>query len=137
MSPDLPLFATSLPSDGMEDMFCISGLTPRIRGIQMLMHAETGGIVDFPEVQYRKVHAYRITPRIHQPPPDRRLLAKFGKWLGGGGKLREGLIAIDGERVPFEPFQAEVVPKLATVLSRRYRLYEYGGPKRPSTELRR
>ena len=129
MSADLPFFATSLPTDGKMDMINISGLCPRLTGLRMLTTAGDGGLMDFPEVSYRKVSAYRITPRVHQPPPQRRLRAKFGRWLGGAGKQKEGLIAIDGERVPFEPFQAEVVQGLGTVLSKRGAIYEWDGPK--------
>jgi len=53
--------------------------------------------------------------------------ARIGQWLGGG-RQKEGLIAIDGERVPWEPFQAEVVRGLGTVLSKRGALYEWDGP---------
>ena len=127
MSPDSPFFATSLPSDGKLDMINIDGLTPRLTSLRMVATLGDGSLIDFPEVGYRKVSAYRITPRIHQTSPRHRLRAKFLGWLGGASKQREGLIAIDGERVPFEPFQAEVVQGLATVLSKRGALYESDG----------
>lgn len=130
MGPDVPFFAPSLPSDGLMDMINISATCKRTTGIRMLLSVDNGKLIDFPEVIYRKVHAYRITPRVYKPTAQRKLMSKFGKWLGGGGKQKEGLIAVDGESVPFEPFQAEVVPKLATVLSKRYGLYEYDGPRR-------
>ena len=95
----------------------------------MLATAGDGTLIDFPEVSYRKVSAYRITPRVHHPPPKRRWKVKVGQWLGGAGKQREGLIAIDGESVPFEPFQAEVVKGLGTVLSKRGAVYETPGAK--------
>ena len=129
MSPDTPFFATSLPADGLMDMINIDGLISRLTALRMLTTIAEGTLMDFPEVSYRKVRAYRITPRIHHTPPKRRLRAKFGRWLGGAGKQREGLIAIDGERVPFEPFQAEVVQGLGTVLSKRGAVYEFDGPK--------
>ncbi|KAK3725196.1 sphinganine kinase lcb4 [Vermiconidia calcicola] len=129
VSPDAAFFATSLPSDGTVDMVNIDGLLPRSKSLQMLASAGDGGVIDVPEVSYRKVRAYRITPRVHQPPSQKRLRATFRQWLAGAGKQKEGLIAIDGERVPFEPFQAEVVPGLATVLSRRGAVYEFDGLK--------
>lgn len=86
--------------------------------------------MNFPEVNYRKVTGYRITPR-YAPDGPGRLKAKFKRWLGGAGKEKEGFIAIDGERVPFQPFQAEVVEGLGTVLSKRGGVYEFGGPKSP------
>ena len=130
MSPDGPFFPTSLPSDGKMDMINISGLTPRMTALRMVTTSGDGSIIDFPEVSYRKVVAYRITPRVYQPPPGKkRVRARVKAWLGGGSKLREGLIAIDGERVPFEPFQAEVVQGLGTVLSKRGAIYESDGMK--------
>lgn len=131
MSPDAPFFAAALPSDGKMDMINIDGLIPRTTALRMLTTVEYGTIIDFPEVSYRKVRAYRVTPRVHQTPPGRNIRAKIGRWLGGSGKQKEGLIAIDGERVPFEPFQAEVVPALGTVLSRHGALYELEGLQWP------
>jgi len=126
MSSDAPFFAATLPADGRMDMINIDGRIPRTTALRMLTTVEDGSVIDFPEVSYRKVLAYRITPRVRpSPPPQRRLRARFGRWLGGAARQREGLIAIDGERVPFEPFQAEVVPGLGTVLSKRGALYEF------------
>lgn len=129
MSPDTPFFPTALPSDGAIDMINIDGLIPRTTALRMLTTIEHGTLMNFPEVHYRKVLAYRITPRIHQTPPKRRIRARIGRWLGGAAKQREGLIAIDGEKVPFEAFQSEVMPALGTVLSKRGAIYEFDGSK--------
>ncbi|KAF2486822.1 ATP-NAD kinase-like domain-containing protein [Neohortaea acidophila] len=110
MSPDACFFATARPADGKMDMINISGTIPRATGLRMLATAGDGTLIDFPEVSYRKVLAYRVTPRMHATPSKSR-----------------GLISVDGERVPFEPFQAEVVRGLGTVLSRRVALYEFDG----------
>lgn len=59
-----------------------------------------------PEVWYRKVHAFRFIPRNQE----------------------DGYISIDGERVPFVPFQAEVHRGLGTVLSKNGHFYEAPGP---------
>lgn len=132
MSPAAPFFATALPADGKLDMLNIDGTIPRRRGLAMLLTIENGGLIDFPEVRYSKVRAYRITPRVKRVEGGR---ARLGRWLGGGqgkgkgkGGGEEGLIAIDGESVPFLPFQAEVVRGLGTVLSRRGAVYEFAGP---------
>ena len=131
MSPDAPFFATALPSDGKLDMINISGLVPRSKAVTMLTTVGDGGMIDFPEVHYSKVTAYRITPRVHKQKVSWK--GKLGLWLGGGnsgGKQSDGLIAIDGESVPFEPFQAEVIRGLGTVLSKRGAVYEFAGPPR-------
>ncbi|KAI6878014.1 sphingoid long chain base kinase 4 [Hortaea werneckii] len=127
MSPDAPFFPTSLPADGLMDMVSIDGTIPRTTSISMLTSVEQGKLMDFGAVDYRKLRAYRISPRQHQS--SQGLRAKMLKFLGGAGQQTEGLISIDGEKVPFEPFQAEVVPGLATVISKRGALYEYDMPR--------
>ncbi|TKA69009.1 hypothetical protein B0A55_09137 [Friedmanniomyces simplex] len=131
MSADTRFFVTALPADGRLDMINIDGAVPRTTALRMLTTIEQGTLMNFPEVSYRKVLAYRITPRMHLTPPGRRWRAKVGRWLGGAGRQREGLIAIDGERVPFEPYQAEVVQGLGTVLSKRGAVYEFELPRSP------
>ncbi|KAI5370162.1 putative diacylglycerol kinase, catalytic domain, inorganic polyphosphate/ATP-NAD kinase [Septoria linicola] len=130
MSPDAPFFACALPADGRMDMIAIAGNIKRSTCLRMLVKVEDGSIINFPEAAYSKVLAYRITPRA-APIPPQKLGPKFRRWLGGtaGGIGDEGLIAIDGERIPFEPFQAEIVPGLGTVLSRSGSVYEFQGPK--------
>lgn len=128
MSPDAPFFTATLPSDGKMDMMTCAGDIPRTTALRMLTSVEHGTMMNFPEVSYRKVLAYRITPRMNPTPPKRRIRAKFGQWLGGAAGQKEGLIAIDGERVPFEPFQAEVVPSLGMTLSKNG-IYEFDGPQ--------
>jgi sphingosine kinase len=131
MSGDTPFFPCSLPSSGLLDLITIDGHVPRLTSVKMLTSVENGTIMNFPEVNYRQVTGYRITPRYAPATTQGNgLKAKLGHWLGGGKGEEEkgGFIAIDGERVPFEPFQAEVVPGLGTVLSRRGPVYEFDGP---------
>jgi len=128
MSPDTNFFPAALPSDGLMDLVTIDGLVPLLTSIKMLTSVEHGTIMNFPEVNYRKVTGYRITPRMAPGNQGKGLKAKLGRWLGGKGEEKEGFIAIDGERVPFAPFQAEVIPALATVLSKRGPVYEFDGP---------
>ncbi|EME89720.1 diacylglycerol kinase [Pseudocercospora fijiensis CIRAD86] len=130
MSPDAPFFAAALPSDGRLDLVNIPGDISRLSALQMLVKVENGTLIDFPQVQYSKILAFRIKPRKAAPEAGRRLRARFRQWLGGTAGQTEGLIAIDGERIPFEPFQAEVVPRLGTVLSKDGK-YEFAGPKAP------
>lgn len=128
MSPDTPFFPVALPADGKLDLITIDGLVPRLTALRMLTNVEHGTLMNFPEVNYRKVTGYRITPRLLSGNEKKGLKAKFSRWLGGAGKEKEGYIAIDGERVPFEPFQAEVMEGLGTVLSKRGAVYEFDGP---------
>jgi sphingosine kinase len=128
MSPDTPFFPVALPADGLMDQITIDGLVPRLTAIRMLTNVEHGTLLNFPEVNYRKVTGYRITPRLAPGNQGKGLKARFSRWLGGAGKEKQGFIAIDGERVPFEPFQAEIMPSLGTVLSKRGAVYEFDGP---------
>ncbi|KAI5251981.1 sphingoid long chain base kinase 4 [Aureobasidium subglaciale] len=110
MSSDTPFFAAALPSDNHMDMVDVDGTIPRHKAIEMITGVEKNKTFDMDVVNYRKVSAYRISPRLRP-----------------GQKT--GYISIDGEKVPFEPFQVEVVGGLGTVLSRNGAVYEFEGPK--------
>ncbi|EOD50963.1 hypothetical protein GTA08_BOTSDO05004 [Neofusicoccum parvum] len=106
MSADANFFQAALPSDGCLDMVTIDGDIARVTSIKTLLAVEKGTFFDMPHVGYRKVSGYRIIPK----------------------NQKDGYISIDGERVPFEPFQAEVHRGLGTVLSKTGHLYEARGP---------
>lgn len=104
MTADSNFFQAALPNDGCSDLVTIDGAVPRITAIRLLLAVGNGTLFDHEKVEYRKVEAYRIIPH--------------------GEKGKEGYISIDGERVPFEPFQVEVHKGLGTVLSRGGKTYE-------------
>ena len=105
MAPDANFFPATLPSDGHLDLITVGGDISRHSAIKCFLAVEKGGFFDFSQVNYQKVSGYRIIPR------------------GQKG----GYISIDGERVPFEGFQAEVHQGLGTVLSKTGHLYEADG----------
>jgi len=102
MAPDTEFFPAALPNDGHLDLVTIDGDIKRSTAIQSLLAVEKGTFFDMAHVNYRKISGYRIIPKGQ----------------------KNGYISIDGERVPFEPFQAEVHRGLGTVLSRSGHLYE-------------
>ena len=105
MAAKSPFFAAALPHDGLIDLVTIDGDISRTAAIKLMLSVEKNGLFDQPLVNYRKILGYRIIPR--------------------GSK--DGYISIDGERVPFAPFQAEVHHGLGTVLSRNGHSYEAQG----------
>jgi sphingosine kinase len=105
MSADTNFFSASLPSDGCLDLVTIDGDIPFTASLKLMDAAGKGQIMGQELVTYRKVSGYRIIPRE-----------------------REGYISIDGERVPFEGFQAEVHRGLGCTLSRSGKVYEAQGP---------
>ncbi|KAI9734910.1 MAG: sphinganine kinase lcb4 [Cirrosporium novae-zelandiae] len=107
MSTGANFFPASLPDDGCMDLVNIDGDVSRTAALQCMFAVDKlhGEFFDLPQVKYRKVTAYRITPK----------------------RQRDGYISIDGEKIPFEPFQAEVHRGLGTVLSRTGRVYEAPG----------
>ena len=105
MAPGANFFPATLPSDGHLDLVTVGGDISRHSAIKCFLAVEKGGFFDFPQVNYRKVSGYRIIPR----------------------EQKAGYISIDGERVPFEGFQAEVHRGLGTVLSKTGHLYEADG----------
>jgi sphingosine kinase len=106
MSKDTNMFPATLPNDGLIDVVTIDGRVSRGTAITMMNEIPSGRFFDMPEVNIRKASAFRLTP--HQ---------------------KDGYISIDGERVPFEAFQAEVHQGLGTILTKSGRLYEAEGPR--------
>ena len=106
MSADANFFPSALPNDGLMDVVTIDGTIGRMKALTMLKAVETGGFYDYEDVVVRKVSAYRLTPRNRQT----------------------GFISVDGESIPFEPFQVEVHRGLGTTLTKSGHLYEAQGP---------
>ncbi|KAI0025393.1 diacylglycerol kinase catalytic domain-containing protein [Xylariomycetidae sp. FL0641] len=105
MAPDANFFTAACPNDGLMDLVINDGDISATKYVELMLSVETGRFFDNPLVSYRKLVAYRFTPRNQE----------------------DGYISIDGERVPFEPFQVEVHQGLGTVLSKTGR-YEAAGP---------
>ncbi|KAK4690401.1 sphingosine kinase, partial [Lecanoromycetidae sp. Uapishka_2] len=105
MAPAANFFPAALPSDDRLDLVTVDGDISRTSAIKLLLAVENGKFYGNSNVNYRKISGYRITPRGQ----------------------KNGYISIDGERVPFEGFQAEVHRGLGTVLSRSGHLYEAEG----------
>ncbi|EFQ35684.1 diacylglycerol kinase catalytic domain-containing protein [Colletotrichum graminicola] len=105
MAADANFFSAALPNDGLMDLVCINGDVSVSNQLSLILGVDSGKLFDNPLVSYRKISAYRIIPR----------------------NQKNGYISIDGEKVPFEPFQAEVHPGLGRVISKRGK-YEGPGP---------
>ncbi|QQK47153.1 Sphingosine kinase (SphK), putative [Penicillium digitatum] len=106
MSKDTNMFPAALPDDGLMDVVTIDGTVSRGTTISMMNEISSGRFFDMPDLNVRKASAFRLVP--HQ---------------------KEGYISIDGERVPFESFQAEVHQGLGTILTKSGRSYEAAGPR--------
>ena len=105
MAPGANFFPATLPSDGHLDLVTVDGDISRTSAIKSFLAVENGNFFNMPHVNYRKISGYRITPKGQ----------------------KNGYISIDGERVPFEGFQAEVHRGLGTVLTRSGHMYEADG----------
>ncbi|KAI4189665.1 MAG: hypothetical protein L6R41_001325 [Letrouitia leprolyta] len=105
MAPDANFFPATLPNDGCMDLVTVNGDISRTGAIKCLLAVGAGKFFDVPDVNYRKISGYRIIPK----------------------NQKDGYISIDGERMPFEPFQAEVHRGLGTVLSKSGHIYEAPG----------
>jgi len=106
MASDANFFQAALPNDGYMDLVCINGDISRPLAVRMMLAVESNKLFDMQGVWYRKVLGYRIIPK----------------------NQKDGYISIDGEQVPFQPFQAEVHKGLGTVLSKSGHMYEAHGP---------
>lgn len=96
MAPNANFFPAALSNDGLIDLITTNGDIPFFKSINMQLDVESGRFFDNPLVSYRKVSAYRIIPRNQD----------------------SGYISIDGEAIPFGPFQAEVHRGLGLTLSK-------------------
>lgn len=97
MAADTNFFPAAMASDGRMDLVTVNGDISPIVATKMLLGVENGSFFDSPHVEYKKISAYRIIPR----------------------NQADGYISIDGERVPFEPFQAEIHQGLGRAISKR------------------
>ncbi|KAF6811896.1 sphingosine kinase (diacylglycerol kinase catalytic domain-containing protein) [Colletotrichum sojae] len=105
MAADANFFSAACANDGLMDLVCVDGDVSVASQLSMLMSVESGKFFDNPLVSYKKISAYRIIPR----------------------NQKDGYISIDGEKVPFEPFQAEIHQGLGKVISKSGG-YEAAGP---------
>ncbi len=119
MTADAPFFAAALPSDGLMDLVTVDGDISRRKALDLLLAVEGGSFFDKEAVRYRKVSAVRVVPLYGARVENRSAHASHD----------DGFFAVDGERLPVEPFQIEVHKGLGTVLSRRVGVYEAPGPK--------
>lgn len=106
MAANSNFFPAAQPSDGCLDLITIDGTISRLTSIQLLLSVAENTFFNHKEVVVHKISAYRLTPR----------------------NRKEGFISIDGEKVPFEPYQVEVHRGLGTVLSKSGHFYEAPGP---------
>ncbi|CAM1507407.1 Fc.00g070480.m01.CDS01 [Cosmosporella sp. VM-42] len=105
MAPDANFFPASLIADGCMDLVTIDGDLSPFTSLKVLLDVESGKFFDNPHVSCKKISAYRIIPRDQD----------------------DGYISIDGEKIPFEPFQAEIHQGLGRVISKAGK-YEADGP---------
>ena len=105
MAAGAPVFPAALPNDGSFDLVSINGDMSRTSVFQSLLAIGKGAIFDVPHVNMTKISGYRLIPK----------------------KEKAGYISVDGENLPFEPFQVEVHRGLGTVLSKSGHLYEGKG----------
>ncbi|GES59013.1 hypothetical protein ATETN484_0003023500 [Aspergillus terreus] len=106
VSKDTPFFPASVPNDGLIDIVTLDGTIARTTSLKMMIELPENRFFDMPDVHVLKATAYRLVPRE-----------------------KEGFISVDGEKLPFAPFQAEVHQGLGTVLSKSGHLFEAEAPR--------
>ena len=105
MAEDAQFFPAAMPNDGLLDLVVLKGDTNRLEALRQLKALRENRFFSQESDDYRKILAYRVTPK-HQ---------------------ESGYISIDGESVPFQPFQAEVHQGLGRVISKNGFFYEAAG----------
>lgn len=106
MAPDVIFFNAAWINDGYMDLITVDGNVPTLKAPGLMLSVSTNSFFDNSLVTYRKISAFRIIPKDQE----------------------DGYISIDGEKVPFEPFQAEVHQGLGMVITKRG-LMEAPGPR--------
>ncbi|KAI0140443.1 sphingoid long chain base kinase-like protein [Xylariaceae sp. FL1272] len=104
MAPNANFFPAALANDGLMDVVINDGNIPAMKYVDLMTGVEKGRFYDNSLISYRKVVAYRFTAK----------------------NQKDGYISIDGERIPFEPFQVEIHPGLATMISKSGKLDAFG-----------
>jgi sphingosine kinase len=104
MAPKVNYFPAASANDGLMDLVMNRSDIPIPQYLSMLMGLDDGSFFNKSCLEYSKIVAYRLTP--HQ---------------------ESGYLSIDGEKADFKPFQVEIHPGLATVISKRGR-FETPGP---------
>jgi len=94
MAENAKFFPPALPNDGLMDLVLIDGNIGCRSLLKLFGALEDDTFFDFPAVKYRKILAYRWSPKNQS----------------------SGYLSVDGESVPFEPFQAEIHKGLGTVI---------------------
>lgn len=94
MSSDALMFPATLPADGLLDMVLWDTSAGRIKSLNLLTAVESGKHYHVDQLQYSKITAFRLIPKIDS-----------------------GYLSIDGEAFPFEPLQVEVLPGAGCFLS--------------------
>ncbi|KAK5634471.1 hypothetical protein RRF57_010184 [Xylaria bambusicola] len=107
MAPSANFFPAACINDGLMDLVINDGDIPILKYVELMTSVEGKSFFDNKLLSYRKIVAYRFTPR----------------------NQADGYISIDGERIPFAPFQVEIHPGLGTVLSKSGRYEAFGPPK--------
>jgi sphingosine kinase len=100
MAADANFFSFARINEGMLDLVTIRGDIRMYKSIAMLLSVGEGKLWQHTDVTYRKVSGFRVIP-----------------------KQKEGYFAVDGERLPFQPFQVEVHKGLGTTLTREGRYF--------------
>jgi sphingosine kinase len=105
VGPTACFFQAAVTTDGCMDLVTIPGNISPVTAVKIMFAVETPQFFDNPHISYKKISAYRIIPR----------------------NQKQGCISIDGESLPFEPFQCEVHQGLARVITKRG-VFEAEGP---------
>ncbi|KAH8894270.1 hypothetical protein GQ53DRAFT_683880 [Thozetella sp. PMI_491] len=107
MADKLNFFPAALHNDGLMDLVTIDGDHNPFKMIDLQNKVPANHFYDHEIVSYRKVSAFRLTPRTTDD---------------------NGVVSIDGEAFPYKTFQAEVHPSLGLTLTRTGK-YEAPGPR--------
>ena len=103
IAPDFMASPYSELNDGcMQLMFIKEGIS-KATLINLFTQTENGDFLNSPYLEYVRVKAFRLEPLSMQGASN-------------DTQLKDGIMMIDGERIPYGKVQGEIVPSLANIL---------------------
>ncbi len=98
IAPDFLASPDSKFNDGHMLMIFIKEGAKKTELLQMFSETETGKHLDSPLVEFVKIKAFRLEPQPYKQQSD-------------------GVLMVDGERVPYGNIQGEIMPSCANILA--------------------
>ena len=104
LTSDFITVSNSTFNDGVMHLIFIREGISKMQLLQLMSSTENGDVLDHPSVEYVRIKGFRLEPLGLANHPNCE-------------SDNDGVIMIDGERVPYGTIQGEILPSIANVLA--------------------